>query len=248
MQNAPLYLVARKQISSTSLLLFIIVCISNCQNKRHSRQKDNAIINPAIWNNATIDSTIAGNIIYRQMDKENEIFSMHEHIDSSMKRTSWVAYYAKERLNTPDSNTARFNNCRANIFRGDTLTINIGIGNGLGGAGFIITYKDKKFYTEPVYYDDVVTDEPDPVYEIVYQHLTLDKPVYKPGDSLYGNVDFKCIEVGADKSRIEHSGNGYFRTKVGQKNTLFSSKLEDQIKYFSNLYSDTRQLVINTCK
>ena len=202
MQSVPFYLAVRRRISSSKLLL-IMVCISGCQTKRQDRQ----------WDFAGIDPTIAENVVYRQLDKENEVFSVVEDRDTSMKRTSGVAYFTRGHVNLSDSNSARRNNCRAYYVHGDTLSICIGIGDGFGGWGFIIHYKNKKFNTEPFYSTDIIIPDK-PVYEIVYQNLNLNKPVYKVGDSLYGKVDFKCFEVNDDKSKIEHSGKGYFRTKV----------------------------------
>ena len=49
---------------------------------------------------------------------------------------------------------------------------------------------------------------------MIYQKLTLDKPVYKIGDNLYGKIDFKVLEIDQDRNKINHSGDGYFRTIV----------------------------------
>jgi hypothetical protein len=101
------------------------------------------------------------------------------------------------------------------FFHSDTLLINIGIGNGFGGHGFIISYKSKKFYTEPYFSTDVIySDKVEPTYKIVYQKLILDKASYSSGDSLYGHIDFKSIETDKEKNTTEHFGKGYFRTKV----------------------------------
>lgn len=188
-----------------SLLLFVMVFISSCHDASRHRQ----------WDNVTVDPTIVGNNAYKQLDKEKEVFSVLENHDTLAKRSSGVLYFTKGHVNLSDSNSARLNNCRAYFFHGDTLSINIGIGNGFGGWGFIINYRDKKFYAEPYYSTDVVIpDEPEPVFNFVYQKLTLDKPVYKEGDSLYGKVRFKSIETDRDGSKIDHSGDGYFRAVV----------------------------------
>lgn len=177
--------------------------MSSCQLERQHTQ----------WDIASIDTAIAENVAYRQLDKQREIFSVAEDEDTTMKRTSGVAYFTKGHINLSDSDLARRNNCRAYFYHSDTLSINIGIGDGFGGWGFIINFKNKQFYTKPYFFTDIgIHDKP--VYDIVYQNLTLDKPVYKAGDSLYGKIDFKCFEANGFKSSIEHSGKGYFRTKV----------------------------------
>ena len=205
MHRVTRYLATRRLICLCSLLLFTMVYMSSCKSKRQYSQ----------WGNASFDPTIEKNTVYKQLDEESEVFSVFEDEDTSTKRSSGVAYFAKGQVNLSDSNSAKLNNCRAYFFHGDTLSINIGIGSGFGGWGFIINYKDKTFYTEPYYFTDVIIPgKPDPVYELVYQKLTLNKPEYKSGDSLFGKIDFKSIEIDRDKGNISHTGQGFFRTKV----------------------------------
>ena len=135
-----------------------------------------------------------------------------------MKRTSDVAYFGGHKLNLEDDKYSKLNNCRAYFFHSDTLSINIGIGNGFGGQGFIISYKNKNFYTHPYFWTDVIIEgEVEPKYEIVYQKLTLDKPTYSLGDSLYGYIDFKSVETDNYMNTIKHFGKGYFRTKITKR-------------------------------
>ena len=205
MKTAFSILTVNRQIISFLLLLFIVVCASSCKSKSQHKQ----------WDNASIDPTITQSTSFKLLNQESEVFSGLEKEDTLAKRTSGVLYFTNGHINLSDSNSARLNNCRAYFFHGETLSINIGIGNGFGGWGFIINYRDKKFYAEPYYSTDVIiVGEPEPVYEILYQKLTLDKPSYKVGDSLFGKIDFKTIEIDQDKTKIEHSGKGYFRSKV----------------------------------
>jgi hypothetical protein len=114
-----------------------------------------------------------------------------------------------------DDKYSKLNNCRAYFFHSDALSINIGIGSGFGGTGFIIKCKSHKFYTEPYYFTDMIIEgEAESTYKIVYQKLNLDKPYYILEDSLYGKIDFKSIETDKDGNRIEHFGKGNFRTKI----------------------------------
>ena len=186
-------------------LLFFIIFFTNCNLKNHQTQ----------WDNVTIDANISEVPIYRQLDKESEIFSAFEKMDSSMKRTSDVEYLTGKKINTGEYSNSKYNNCRAYFFNSDTLSINIGIGNGFGGQGFIINYKSNKFYTEPYFSTDVIyPSEVEPAYKIVYQKLILDKATYSLGDSLYGHIDFKSIEADKENNKTEHFGKGYFRTKI----------------------------------
>ena len=187
-------------------LILAVVFLTNCNHKSNQWNEIDQ------WDEVKIDPEISKDSIYRQLDEQAEIFSMLEEQDSLMKRTSDVEYFGREKLY---KNYSKFNNCRAFYFKSDTLSINIGISSGHAGDWFIINYKDKKFYTKPYSWDDVIMPgEVEPTYKIVYQKLTLDKPNYKLGDSLYGRIEFKSIETDEYLKKTEHSGKGNFRTKV----------------------------------
>jgi len=117
-----------------------------------------------------------------------------------------------------DDKYSKLNNCRAQFNKSNILIINIGISNGFSGWGFTISYRNKKFYTEPYSFTDmVIPDEVEPTYQIIFQKLTLDKANYKLGDSVYGRVEFKSIETDKENKKIEHFGIGNFRTKVKRR-------------------------------
>lgn len=185
----------------------MISLLSNCSNQQTTDQ----------WDDATIDANLSKDSIYQQLDKEKEIFSALEDRDPLARKTSNVSYFSGERIDLSDTQYAKYNNCRAYFFRRDTLTINIGIGNGFGGHGFIINYRDKKFYTKAYFATDVIIEgEVEPTHKIVYQKLTLDKTDYALGDSLFGKIEFKSIETDNEGGRTEHFGKGHFRTKVSK--------------------------------
>ncbi len=203
--NQQTYLSDITKIQKLIIYLFAAICLTNCATKKQNSQ----------WDTAEINAAISRDSIYRELDKQPELFSALETQDSSMKRTSDVSYFSGHKLNLQDDKYAKFNNCRAYFFHSDTLSINIGIGNGFGGQGFIIRYKSEKFYTEPYFSTDVISpDEVEPTYKIVYQKLILDKASYSLGDSLYGYIDFKSVEFDKENNTTEHFGKGYFRTKV----------------------------------
>jgi hypothetical protein len=187
------------------IYLFAILCLTNCAGKKQNDQ----------WGTADINSAISQDSIYKQLDKQPELFSVPERQDDLMKRTSAVAYFSGHKINTQDDKYAKLNNCRAHFFHSETLVINIGIGNGFGGHGFIIRYKNGKFNTKPYFVTDVIyPGEVEPTYKIVYQKLILDKANYLSGDSLYGHIDFRSIEIDKNHDTTEHYGIGCFRTKV----------------------------------
>lgn len=169
------------------------------------------------WDKVNIDSNISKDIIYKELDKQKEIFSAIEQQDSSRKRTSDVSYFSKKKIDLNKTKYSKLNNCRAYYFHSDTLSINIGFSNGYSGRGFIIKYKNEKFYTEAYRLTDIIIEgEIEPKHKIVYQKLTLDKANYKLGDSLYGKIDFKSIETTDNGETIEHFGKGNFRTTVSE--------------------------------
>ena len=167
------------------------------------------------WDIVEIDSTIPKNSIYRFLDTQQEIILGLVETDSLMKKSSDVMYNVSNQQNLEQEKHLNNNNCRAYFFNSDILSINIGISDGFCGEGFIINYKNKRFYTEPYYFTDVIfLNKVEPTYKIIYQNLILDKPIYSLGDSMYGYIDFKSIETKNGKKLTEHFGKGYFRTKV----------------------------------
>lgn len=195
------------KLANIILLSAMISLLSNCSNQQTWDQ----------WDVANIDPLLSKDSVYKQLDKEKEIFSLYEKQDSLVKRTSGVSYFSGKRIDLNDTRYTRYNNCRAYYFKPDTLSINIGFGSGFGGSGFIINYIDKKFYTEAYVGTDVIIEgEVEPTHKIVYQKLTLDKTNYVVGDSLFGNIEFKSIETDNEGGRTEHFGKGHFRTKVSK--------------------------------
>lgn len=197
----------KNKITSVFFFAGILCLLSNCSKIKNGDQ----------WEGASIDADILQDPIYQQLDKENEVFSLCETQDSLMRKTSNVSYFSGKRIDPIDTQYAKFNNCRAYFYESDTLSINIGIGNCFGGQGFVINYKNKTFYTEAYFSTDVVIEgEVEPTHGIIYQKLTLDKANYAVGDSLFGYIEFKSIEMSSEGERTEHFGQGNFRTKVSK--------------------------------
>ena len=142
---------------------------------------------------------------------------MFEKQDSLTRRTSDVSYFSGKKIDLSHKRYAKYNNCRAYFYHSDTLSINIGIGDGYSAHGFIIDYKDKKFHTQAYHSTDVIIEgEVEPIHKIIYQKLTLDKSGYTVGDSLFGKIEFQSIETDEKGEETEHFGKGSFRTKVSE--------------------------------
>ena len=184
--------------------LSALLCLVNCTHQKHN----------APWATAVIKSDIIHNPVYKELDEQPELFSIFEMGDTLNKRTSDVAYFSNYKLNK-DGKFSKVNNCRAYMLLSGTLSIGIGIGNGFGGQGFIVKYKNRRFNTEPYYFTDLIIEgEVKPIYKIVYQKLLLDKPSYTMGDSLYGYTEFKSIETENQKHTSEQFGKGYFKSII----------------------------------
>lgn len=204
MRHRSLLGIVFQNLEYLSILSLVLFFTTNCKNKIAGKH----------WEDIITDPKISKNIIYSQLDKQSEIFSVGEEPDSMAKRTSDVAYFRGEKINQTDTNYSKIYNCRAYLFH-DTLSINIGIGYGLGAYGFNMSCHNNKFDIRPYLVADI--EDPNALehsYEILYQRLTLDKTSYKLGDSLFGKVDFKIIETTPNRNPVQHLAKGYFRTKV----------------------------------
>lgn len=186
------------------LILIVLISISSCK-KPATIEK---------WDAVTIDSKIKENKIYKELDKENEIPQPFKLTDTLSKRTSYVGYFTGEKIDFKDK-YSEFNYCEANFLLSDTLRIKIGHESDSSASGFTINLKNNKFYTQAYLSTNVVCEDDFlPLHKIIHQKLTLNKPNYKVGDSLFGHIEFKSIETDRDKNEIQHFGKGYFRTKI----------------------------------
>jgi hypothetical protein len=203
------------KIYRDAFLFLLTIGLSSCVDRSNQDHTENE--NAEQWTDARIDATISSDSVFSRLNRQKELFSILDRLeeDSLALRSSDVSYHSGLKLDLSDTAYAKFNNCRAYYLQSDTLLIDIGSNEGFGGYGFVINYKNRKFYTEPYLYSDIPRSdgEPWPAYEIIYQTLTLDKPVYAVGDSLYGNIEFVSIETNEGRI-IKHFGKGHFRAKV----------------------------------
>ena len=192
-----------KVLIATSTLIYAILWLS-CNKKGDQK-----------WEEVTIDPTIARDSTYQRLDKFREHVYGTEYPDSSARRTSDVTYFNDNPAVINWETYSKSNYCRAFFSKSDTLLIRIGNESQFSGEGFTIHYISKMFFVEPFSWIDYgIEGAPEPSYELVYQHVTLNKPTYSTGDSLYGSVDFKSIETTPDGVKRQHTGKGLFRTKI----------------------------------
>ncbi|MDY3350896.1 hypothetical protein PG357_02735 [Riemerella anatipestifer] len=165
------------------------------------------------WNLAYFDDGISRKDSIKIM---NALYDPKEFYEDSMslnKNTSFVIY----------DNDYHENICKAEMIN-DTLRINFGYSTGFSSTGFNVQYIDKKYKIIPYYSSDNIAifvdengneiQEKRSKYFFNNQKLILDKANYKKGDSIYGYINFSSLEVGENQKNINHSGKGYFRTKI----------------------------------
>jgi len=182
----------------------------------YSCKKADEVKNSKKWEIFTVDNKISKNNIFKKLDKEKEIFSVLEK-DTLMRKTIAVDYINNRNPNYDIKKYSNLNNCRSSFWKKDTLSIHIGISDGFCGSGFTIFVKNDKFYTKPYYFtDNISVGEKQSTYKIICQKLTLNKSNFIIGDSVYGKIDFKSVETDNRNEVINHSGVGYFRTKIKQ--------------------------------
>ena len=166
------------------------------------------------WSNVTFDQAISNNNVYSKMDKEDFVYSFY---DPNTIKTNNIRYTQKaiSRTNELVKDNSFINyDCIAKLEKSNMLTIDIGLHSYFSGSGFNLSVNGSKFIVQPYSYTDVVLEnETVPTYKILSQKLTLNKPSYKVGDSLYGSVEFRIIETN-EKLQTKHAANGFFRTKI----------------------------------
>jgi hypothetical protein len=145
----------------------IVFALSSCGNNQE----------PSQWDEAIIDSAIANDPIYKQLDKQEDFFSIVEKQDSLSKRTSNVSCFSGRKIDLKNTLYSKFNNCKVYFRDANALLIDIGISDLFSSRGFAINYEKGKFYVKPYHSSDIVI-ETEPTYKITYQKLTLDKPDY----------------------------------------------------------------------
>ncbi|QNN44035.1 hypothetical protein [Pedobacter roseus] len=193
-----------KKVSPTLISMFIAFLALGCNSTDNTKQ----------WDNAHLDPGLPKNLIYNEMNKEEEIYSFFEKHNGS-KRTSDVSYLSRNLNEKQDSPASKLNNCRAYYSGSDTLFIDIGISDGFTGSGLNIKYKNKRFNAEAYEFTDVIIEgEVKPKQKVINQKLVLNKANYKIGDSLFGRIEFKSIEINNQGDTILHISNGNFRTRV----------------------------------
>lgn len=184
------------------LLLFSLI---SCEN--HKDQ---------YWSEVDFNAKISSNQAFFEMDEEGFV-GLGD--NPTVRKTSDVTYSEKD-LNSTASfkKDHTFENliCSANFNHSDTLFIDIGFHSWFSGSGFVITYFDRNFITQPYSYADVIVEnETRSTYKILSQKLTLNKTCFAVEDSLYGSVEFRIVETNG-KLQTRHAANGFFRTKINR--------------------------------
>ncbi|HEY4337704.1 MAG TPA: hypothetical protein VGM89_17445 [Puia sp.] len=192
---------------TTTIFVALLVLLAGCD-----------IPEPAAkWSAAEIDPSLPHQPVYRKLDSLPEYMSVGDILEDKgpLRRSSDVTYLTQKMEDRKDPPRTHTNNCRSYMGQTDTLRINIGIGSGFGGDGFVILYDNGRFTLRPYHSTDTHWDgERNPVYLITRQSLSLDKVHYQKGDSLYGHIEFEAREITELSEWVKHHAVGYFRGKL----------------------------------
>lgn len=187
-----------------------LLLLASCKHKQFEKP---------VWNTISLEPSIAKSPIYKALDKQKDFRTMFDvGADASRPKSSNVSYRNNRNRSITDTTFARLNNCRSYLVN-DTLNINVGINSGFASDGFIIKCYERQFTVLPYYQTDAILldDGRKPTtFKVLNQSVTLNKPAYRLGDSVYGKVSFKIIETTAGR-KITHIGYGYFRAKVEKR-------------------------------
>lgn len=188
-----------KKISLVLLFLGLLSC---------EKQKDQ------YWSEVDFDAKISSNPAFSKMDEEGFV-SLSD--NPKIRKTSDVRYNEKD-LNRTDNlnmdNTFKNFVCSANFNNSDTLSVDIGLHSWFSGSGFVLSFFNRSFNAQPYSYTDIVMEnETRRTYKILSQNMTLNKPNFTDGDSLYGSIEFRILETNG-KLQTRHAANGFFRTKI----------------------------------
>ncbi|MDQ6481927.1 hypothetical protein [Dyadobacter sp. LHD-138] len=189
------------------LSVLILIALVSCKE-----EKDH------YWSDVTFDNKISANPSFKKMDKEEFASSYN---NENLKRTSDIKYSNEilDRASGFATNYSPVNyGCTAYFDdKSDKLVIDIGLHGPFGGSGFSLNYFNGKFFANPYKYSDIpLENETEPIYKVIVQKLTLDKSHFQVGDSIYGLVNFRIIEI-KDKISIGHTAKGFFRTKIAKE-------------------------------
>ncbi len=197
------------------LLFFITVLLISCKKDKEER----AII-PKYWQKFSVVENIHKNINFKKMNSETEFSILYD--SSTLKpKTNNILFLSDTKIDfkdTLDIKKQRFlrnRNCSAYFFKSDTLSVGIMNSDGFGGSGFKISVFKDNYKIDYATFTDVEpfkNKKPKLIFD--YKKLILNKKKYNLNDSIFGYIEFKCLDNDSYAKPVYRYGKGYFRAKI----------------------------------
>jgi len=156
-------------------------------------------------NKIVVDAQIKKDLAIKNLNNKI-LFSFY---DNPKEKSVTTDFYFDEK---PQNDTV-FYQCRfeeTGIL--NTKIISFVFGDGFSGLKINVTKFGNFFRTDIENYTDNLNDSNLPKYHVKKQSLILDKNSYNKGDSIYGKINLKVIEI--QNQNKEYESFGYFKTKL----------------------------------
>lgn len=195
-----------------ALSIFIISC-SNLKNENENMETGQG-------QTFEISSDIQRNVNLKKMLFEKE-FSILFDSTTLQTKTNNIIFLADEKidlkdtLDIPNNSFAKNRICSANYWKSDTLKINVINSDGYTGNGFSISVFKNKYKIKYTSFSDAGPSSfNSPDLKFSFSRLILNGENYKKNDSIYGFVEFKCVDEKTFSKPFEYYAKGYFRAKI----------------------------------
>lgn len=154
------------------------------------------------------------------MNSEKE-FEMLFDSSTLKKKTNNIIFLTDSAINFKDTLNAKKSifiknrKCNAHFWKSDTLSINVMNSNGFSGNGFTISVFENHYKIDYSSFTDTQPHKNEkPKLNFGFIKLILNKKNYKANDSIFGYVEFKCIDENSYPKPVERFAKGYFRSKI----------------------------------
>lgn len=172
------------------------------------------------WQTFEISSDIESNVNLEKMLFEKELSILFDS-NTLQTKTNNIIFLAAEKIDLKDTlniqknSFAKNRTCRAHYWKSDTLKINVINTDGYTGDGFSISVFKKKYKIKYTSFSDAGPSSfNSPKLKFSLSRLILNEKNYKENDSIFGFVEFKCVDEKTFSKPVEYYAKGYFRAKI----------------------------------